>query len=78
MKHSARCKPGANTVNRVDPLPAGFSRRLGPLISALYALGAEVTEKKGSRSVVVLFHDVVAEMDLANDAWTAYLNRRTG
>jgi Uncharacterised protein family (UPF0158) len=37
-----------------------------------------VTEKKGSRSVVVSLHDVVEEMDLPNDAWTAYLNQRTG
>jgi hypothetical protein len=34
--------------------------------------------KKVSRSVVVSLHDVVAQMDLPNDAWTAYLNRRTG
>ena len=37
-----------------------------------------MTEKKRSRSVVVSLHDVVAGMELPNDAWTAYLNRRTG
>lgn len=35
----------------------------GRLAQRVCALGAEVTEKKGSRSVVVLLHDVVEEMD---------------
>jgi hypothetical protein len=34
--------------------------------------------KKISRQVLVSLHDVVAQMDLTNDTWTAYLNRRTG
>jgi hypothetical protein len=37
-----------------------------------------MTEKQGSRSVVVSLEDVVMEMDLPNDDWSAYLNRRTG
>jgi hypothetical protein len=37
-----------------------------------------MTEKQGSRSVVVSLDDVVMEMDLPNDDWSAYLNRRTG
>ena len=36
-----------------------------------------MTENDG-RSVAVSLRDVVTEMDLPNDAWTAYLNRRTG
>ena len=35
-------------------------------------------ETKGSPPVMVSLHDVVVEMDLLNDEWTAYLNRRTG
>ena len=41
-------------------------------------MGDASNEKKRSRSVVVSLQDVVAEMDLPNDDWTAYLNRRTG
>ncbi|HWQ70233.1 MAG TPA: UPF0158 family protein [Patescibacteria group bacterium] len=37
-----------------------------------------MTEKKGNGSVIVSLHDVVEEMDILNDGWTAYLNRRTG
>ena len=34
--------------------------------------------KQTKPDVVVALDDVVAEMDLPNDSWTAYLNRRTG
>ena len=34
--------------------------------------------KQGQSEIVVALEDVVAEMDLPNDAWAAYLNRRTG
>ena len=37
-----------------------------------------MNRKKGKSEVVVALEDVVAEMDLLNDLWTAYLNRRTG
>ena len=37
-----------------------------------------MTKTKGGLSIMVSLRDVVAEMDLPNDEWTAYLNRRTG
>jgi hypothetical protein len=37
-----------------------------------------MTRKKTSGPIVVSLYDVVAEMDLPSDDWTAYLNRRTG
>jgi hypothetical protein len=37
-----------------------------------------VTEKKRSRTLVIPLDEVVAGMDLPNDEWTTYLDRRTG
>ena len=34
--------------------------------------------KQTKPEIVVALDDVVAEMDLPNDSWSAYLNRRTG
>ena len=34
--------------------------------------------KQGNPEIVVSLEDVVAEIDLPNDSWAAYLNRRTG
>lgn len=48
------------------------------LAGALCALGGRVSRKQGKSGVVVALEDVVAEMDLPNDSWSAYLNRQTG
>ncbi len=37
-----------------------------------------MSTKQGKPETVVALDDVVTEMDLPNDSWTAYLNRRTG
>jgi hypothetical protein len=37
-----------------------------------------VKTKKDQPGIVVALDDVVAEMDVPNDAWTTYLNRHTG
>src|SRR5437867_3355699 len=61
------------------PKSHGPCHRHATRVSSAHSEGEEeMMETKGSPPVMVSLHDVVVEMDLLNDEWTAYLNRRTG